>query len=136
MNNKYYRNKDAIKFSVCNKLISQGCIGSSSYFYNLNGIGKLKTNDVNCESYCEDDIVGVSVNGNRRNRKGLNKILIMTAIKSKVTFVSDSICDANREYNIGERELILFLEKNGYERTEETNELRSVWKINEKREGL
>ena len=129
VNNKYYRNKDAVKFSVCNKLISRGCIGSSSYFYNLNGIGKLKTNDVNCESYCEDDIVGVSVNGNRHNRKGLNKILIMTAIKSKVTFVSDSICEAKREYNTGERELILFLEKNCYERTEETNELRSVWKI-------
>lgn len=104
-----YHKKDSDKFSICNKLISDGCSGSSSFIYKNFGIGNIPINKVNASFYVETDIVGISVNGARPNRVTFNKELIKTAADAGVRFVTDNLHNANRNFNIGERELANFL---------------------------
>jgi 3-dehydroquinate synthase class II len=122
-----YRQKDQTKFSICTALISRGAPGSSSDKYakdtTLLGITRVNSND-----YKADDIVGVSVNGNRAGRLHFDKQLISKALQVGATIVKDSAYHTNRYFNIGERELQTFLLEQGATCTEDTV-LRSYWKI-------
>lgn len=109
-----YATKDKIKFSCCNKLISKGAKGSSSWKYSISGINDIQPDQVNCGEYHITDIVGVSVNGNRRNRVLFNKSEVLRALEARVTIVKDTTFHTNRPFNIGERDLESFLIKNNY----------------------
>lgn len=113
-----YTDKDIEKFSICTKLISRGCIGSSSYNYSLLPITNLTVYDVT-------DIVGISVNGNRKNRLLPDYELIKTAMNVNVKFVTDNPYHRNRYYNIGEREVAEFLRS--YDYIETSDIVRSIW---------
>jgi len=124
-----YLQKDKLKFLICNKLITRGVYGSSSFNYMKedSGLG-FKQNQINTHDYSEVDIVGVSVNGMRRNRKEFDKEEVNLAIDAGVTFVCDSLKDSSRPYNIGEREFKDYLLANGYKRWEnECNDKREVF---------
>ena len=121
-----YSKKDKIKFKPCNKLISQGAKGSSSYKYAKKGVGKISKKKVNTGKYKEKDIVGISVNGARRNRLTFNKKEVNKAMKAKVTFVADSSADRAREYNQGEREFAIYLKMHDYIEVKSTNK-RTTW---------
>lgn len=123
-----HQKKDLEKFSICNRLISDGCIGSSSYIYKFFGIGNITVNNVNKEFYTKDDIVGVSVNGARPNRISFDKELIKKVAEAGARFVTDNLYNANRNFNIGERELASFLFYDLGFIVESEDEHRRVWK--------
>lgn len=106
---KRHKVKDEIKFSVCNKLISRGVEGSSSYEYSINGIGHITKEFVNCGNYTSDDIVGVSVNGDRKKRLSFDRKELLKAMEVGSTIIADCDYDVIRPFNIGERELAVFL---------------------------
>lgn len=119
MRQNIFRIKDNKKFSCCNKLISRGIKGSSSFLYSINGIGKIKPTMVNCSEYIATDVVGVSVNGSRKGRISFDKDEVFNASLVGVTFVTDNIEDTEREYNVGERELQEYIALRGYNRVSE-----------------
>ena len=127
----YYNKKDEDKFAICNKLISRGVKGSSSWRYAKYGIGHIKPEMINCGIYNESDVVGISVNGMRKNRLSFDVSEVMKAIEAKSTIVIDNDYHANRSYNIGERELRQLLIKNNYVKIN-NNKLRSVWVYKDK----
>lgn len=105
----YYNDKDKVKFNKCNKLITQGAYGSSSYKYSLGYDDKI----INDTKYTRDDLVGVSVNGKRKNRISFNRKLVLLAINSNSRIVKDNSYHTSRDFNVGERELNSFLIDNG-----------------------
>lgn len=127
MSSNFFKNKDKEKFRICNRLISDGCVGSSSFMYKNFGLEHIQPKDVNKEFYLHTDIVGISVNGKRPNRLSFNKSLLRKASEANVTFVTDSVYDAERNYNIGEREVAEFLTKElGYV-VEISDNIRRIW---------
>ena len=68
----------------------------------------------NTGSYNKDDIVGISVNGQRRNRIGVDPIELALAIEAGATLITDNKYHRNRPYNIGEREVAKILVDNNY----------------------
>jgi len=110
----HYGKKDLAKFDICTKLISRGVDGSSSYRYSQHPL-------CNTGNYNESDIVGVSVNGKRKGRIGFDKNEIIKAYESGIKgFVTDCLFDRSREFNVGEREVALFLESLGYHEYKDT----------------
>ena len=109
--------KDAEKFSKCNKLISRGCPGSSSYVYGEILKSAMLGIRLNFGSYCENDIVAISVNGLRVRRIKFDRNEVGLAMLSRCTIVTDDIRDRMRAYNIGEREVAEYLFLNGYRDT-------------------
>ena len=105
----YYNDKDKVKFAKCNKLISRGAVGSSSHKYMLGQILDIEKSSINCGEYNEEDIVGVSVNGNRKGRITFDSDEVYKAIDAGSTIITDNEYDRNRPFNIGERELARFL---------------------------
>lgn len=100
--------KDAVKFRRATKLISRGVPGSSSHAYSRHP-------QANTGEYSKEDIVGISVNGKRRNRIPPDFREILKAHQAGVKgFITDNVKDRNRPYNIGEREVAAFLKKLGY----------------------
>ena len=124
----FYQKKDKDKFKICNKLISRGAAGTSSRKYSIEGVGKIKPKKVNCKKYKITDVVGVSVNGACYDRETFDHKLLQKAITAQSTIIADTSYHAQRNYNVGERELIKFLKKNDYERVKE-NKKRSVWRL-------
>jgi len=108
-----YREKDAKKFAGITKFIGRGSWVSSTHKYAqvLNGIA-------NTGEYELYDVVGISVEGNRKNRLTFNKNEILAAIKAEVAFITDKPSDRTRPYNIGEREVAAFLQEHGYQEIE------------------
>lgn len=103
-------NKDILKFSIIDALISRGVEGSSSYYYAIDPLTYLKLNiPVNPEDYTDYKYVGVSVNGFRRNRLSFDRRLINKAIDNGCIIIADNSYHRNRQYNIGERELYDYL---------------------------
>ena len=99
--------KDYRKFKPCTKLISIGCEGSSSHSYSKHPMA-------NVGKYDSLDIVGISSNGQRPNRVKPFYSEIKKAINMGVqTFIIDNRDDRSRPYNIGEREVEVFLKENG-----------------------
>lgn len=113
-----YKTKDAVKFSICTKLITRGSLGSSSHGYSL-------LPHANTGNYQPEDIVGISVNGKRYNRIPHDEEEIRLAASSQVRFVTDNRFHRNRSFNIGEREVADLLESLGY-KCSECDE-RAVW---------
>ena len=100
-----YQDKDAIKFAGCNKLITRGAVGSSSHKYMF----RHYEWEINPGHYTCDDIVGVSVNGNRKDRISFDSDEVYKAIEAGATIITDNNANRYRAYNIGERELAKFL---------------------------
>lgn len=109
-----YSMKDIFKFNVCNKLISRGVPGSSSWEYSISGIGNILPDQVNCGEYYPTDVVGVSVNGDRQHRVLFDESEVIEVIKARAIIVKDNAYHTNRSFNIGERDLESFLIKNNY----------------------
>jgi hypothetical protein len=124
-----YLDKDVKKFSICNKLISQGSTGSSSHRYSLGELDKYRNKPliINADEYTRTDIVGVSVNGYRKDRVSFDNNLVLKAIAAGATIVKDNEYNTERKFNIGERELRDFLKENGYHLILD-DPLRSVWR--------
>lgn len=109
-NNPYWA-KDQNKASQANKFIGVGAPGSSTAVY----AAGLPREVVNCGEYVPTDVVFVSVNGARRNRVLFDQLEVMLAIEAGAAIITDSAWDRYRDFNIGERELVEFLEANDYE---------------------
>ncbi len=105
-----YQDKDAIKFAACNKLITRGAVGSSSHKYMFEHYKW----EINPGQYTCDDIVGVSVNGNRKDRISFDSNEVYKAIEAGATIITDNNANRYRAYNVGERELAEFLIDWGY----------------------
>jgi len=103
-----YQIKDIKKFSVCTTLISRGAPGSSSDKY-AKDPSILNIQSINKLMYTVDDIVGVSVNGRRTNRISFDKELVKLAVEAGATIIADNKINRLRSFNIGERELWVFL---------------------------
>ena len=107
-----YFQKDLKKFKDATKLISRGSGKSSSAAYADAAGAKANTGE-----YDSSDVVGISVEGARKNRIGPDYDEIQLAIDAGVTFITDNPGDRTRNYNVGEREIAAFLTENGYEET-------------------
>lgn len=103
-----YQQKDATKFSKCNKLISRGP-GSSGYY------ARICKGQCNTGEYTETDVVGISVNGQRAGRLPVDRAEVLEAAKAGVTFITDTPYHRSRAYNIGERDVAMLLVSLGYE---------------------
>ena len=103
--------KDQAKASRANKFIGVGAPGSSTAVY----AAGLPSEVVNCGQYVPTDIVFISVNGARKNRRLLDQAEVLLAIEAGAAIITDSAWDRYRDFNIGERELAEFLEANEYE---------------------
>lgn len=103
--------KDQGKARQANKFIGVGAPGSSTAVY----AAGLPSEVVNCGQYVPTDIVFVSVNGARKNRRLFDQAEVLLAINAGAAIVTDSARDRYRDFNIGERELAEFLEANEYE---------------------
>jgi len=122
-----YRQKDADKFKICNKLLSRGVKGSSSYHYSKNGIGSIKADMVNTGVYVSSDVVGISVNGNRKGSKLVNMAQLKKIMTAGATVVKDNSIHTARVFNTGERHVSKMLLKNNYY-CQQDNKTRSVWR--------
>lgn len=115
--NHPYWEKDATKASKANKFIGFGAKKSSTEYYRVG----ITNGYVNCGEYTSEDVVFVSVNGERPNRVKVtdptfwNELAL--AIDANVMFITDTPADRARYYNVGERELAVQLAFNGYEET-------------------
>lgn len=110
--------KDLKKAQKANKFIGRGSLASSTHKY-AQAAGDL----ANCGMYEKEDIVFVSVEGNRRGREEFSQEEALKAIKAHVSFVTDNLYDRSRPYNIGERAFAKFLEENNY-----TEVAPGIWK--------
>ena len=106
-----YWAKDQDKASFANKFIGVGAPGSSTAVY----AAGLPKEVVNCGEYVPTDVVFVSVNGARRNRVLFDRDEVMLAITAGAAIITDHALDRYRDFNIGEREVVEFLEENDYE---------------------
>lgn len=102
-----YGKKDEVKFLSCTKLISRGAVGSSSARYGQHPLA-------NTGNYVKEDVVGISVNGNRRNRLPVDQDELALAIKAKCEFITDTLYHRSRSFNVGEREVAITLQEAGY----------------------
>jgi hypothetical protein len=124
INKMSYTEKDRIKFSICNKLITRGVQGSSSYRYETENPFDLI---INPNEFKKSDIVGVSINGRRKGHLSFDRNLVFDATQSRATLIKDNSFNTKRAYNIGERDLESYLVMQGYVKAEEDN-VRSIWK--------
>jgi len=134
-----YLAKDQVKANKANKFIGRGSEASSTNQY----VKDFK-DQANTGNYVASDIVFVSAEGARENRIAPNFDEINKAIKAGVTFITDDLENRSREYNIGEREVAAYLEKNNYIEAEpgswipKVKEIRPVldWNETEQKEFL
>lgn len=107
-----YTAKDQAKSDRANAFIGRGSDRSATAQYAIDwGDGANKG------FYNPDDVVFVSVEGDRKGRISFDKAEIDLAIDAGVTFVVDKKADRERKYNVGERELYKYLLENGYKET-------------------
>lgn len=105
-----YVAKDQAKSDKATKFIGRGSERSSTARY-ANSWGNL----ANTGNYTAEDIVFVSAEGSRNGRVDPDFVEIQRAIDAGATIVTDVVADRNRPYNIGERQVAAFLEKQGYQ---------------------
>ena len=108
-----YVGKDQRKANIATKFIGRGSPTSSTAQY-AKDFGAL----ANCGQYAKDDLVFVSVEGNRRGRIGLDTSEVDKAIAARATFVADNQYHRSRPYNVGEKELVSYLMQAGYKNFE------------------
>lgn len=109
-------NKDVAKSSIAGKFIGFGSENSSTDQYRKDW---EKVGLANTGNYTNQDIVFVSVNGNRKDRVTINdaqfKAELDAAINAKTAFVTDpKDYRESSKYNIGEIELADYLKSKGY----------------------
>ncbi len=104
-----YRFKDAEKFKHINRFIGRGSVNSSTHAY-AKALHHLTVGD-----YKKGDIIGVSVQGRRPGRLLFDKNEMLKAVNTEgVTFITDDYDNRSRPYNVGERDVMLFLLAHGY----------------------
>lgn len=110
-----YTSKDQLKSDKANQYIGLGVHGSATDQYRKDW-GEL----ANTGKYTPSSIIFVSINGNSRDRFGLDKIsfLLDLAIEAGSTFITDTPQHRQRPYNIGEREVAMHLKLNNYTEVE------------------
>lgn len=104
-----YARKDVLKARGATKFIGRGSPASSTNRYMLAAGGLA-----NCGQYVAADVVFASAEGARRGRVPVDYEELGKAAAAGATFVTDSIVDRNRAYNVGEREVAAFLRAHGY----------------------
>lgn len=104
-----YARKDVQKARGATKFIGRGSPASSTNRYMI-AAGDL----ANCGQYVAADVVFVSAEGARRGRIAIDQVELAKAAAAGATFVTDSIVDRNRAYNVGERDVAAFLRAHGY----------------------
>jgi hypothetical protein len=109
-----YTSKDQAKSDRANAFIGRGSEKSSTAQYAKDWGGLA-----NKGNYSSDDVVFVSVEGNREGRLSFDKAEVDKAISAGVTFVVDGTQDRARDYNVGERELFDYLTEKGYREIED-----------------
>lgn len=117
-----YADKDAKKAKHATQFIGRGTPGSSTEKYRLQWGDKANTG-----KYTENDIVFISVNGNRPGRVLPDLVLIEKAARAGALLITDSPYHRNRSYNIGEREVAAHLQKLGCK--EIASPSASVWNL-------
>jgi len=110
-----FRFKDARKFQHITKFIATGSANSSSLAY-----AKALESITNTGEYTSNDLVGVSVEGDRRNRIGFDHGEVSRAINAGATIITDNEPNRSRKYNVGEREIALLLTLRNYQETLES----------------
>ena len=108
-NYTYYGLKDQAKSDKATCFIGRGSLNSSTHKYML-AWGEL----ANKGSYTADDVVFVSVEGDRRGRLDPNYVEVQRALNAKATIVTDTPEHRARPYNSGERSMAEFLKLRGY----------------------
>lgn len=112
-----HQEKDKRKFACCTKLITDGKVGSSSREYWLH-LKAYNPEALDMSAAGPDDIVGISVNGQRTGRLSFHdwhKGQVEEAIRNGVEyFVLDKPIDRSRNFNIGEREAADYLRWRGF----------------------
>jgi len=116
-----YAAKDQKKADLANKFIGRGSIRSSTNQYGVD-YGAM----ANCGDYVAGrDIVFISAEGNRSGRVDPDFEEISKALSAGVTVITDNPASRSRGYNIGERQVALFLLENRY--VESVCLTHSVW---------
>jgi hypothetical protein len=104
-----YFYKDLAKAARANKFIGRGSLASSTHKYRM-AAAEL----ANCGHYDPLDCVFVSAEGNRGGRLCPDFNELKIAIDARVTFITDDLENRSRSYNVGEREVALYLMSAGY----------------------
>lgn len=112
-NTSQYTQKDQAKANRANKFIGRGSARSSTAAYAL-AFGSA----ANCGVYSANDVVMVSAEGKRSGRFSPDYAELSLAIKAGATLLTDNEHHRNRFYNVGERQVVAYLRKNGYEEKE------------------
>lgn len=104
-----YFTKDLKKAQAANKFIGRGSIFSSTHKY-MTAAAELG----NCGNYDSSDLIFISAEGARNGRLSVDYVELKKAVDAGAKFVTDDKYNRERQYNVGEREVSVFLEKNGY----------------------
>lgn len=104
-----YTAKDQAKSDRANKFIGRGAPGSSTAAY-----AEAWGDRANTGVYDSDDVVFISVNGNRPGALSPPWAEIKKAMSAGATLITDTPADRARKFNTGERAVAEFLGKNGY----------------------
>ena len=120
--------KDQYKCNESNKFIGRGSLGSSTSRYTqLLREAKIP---VNSGQYTSDDVVFISVNGNRRDGLPVDHVEVEKAINAQATIMTDGYKrrpEGGHSYNTGEQLLANLLRKHGYGEIQELNGLVARW---------
>jgi hypothetical protein len=112
-----YAAKDQLKADQATKFIGRGSNRSSTYAYS-HAFGAL----ANSGKYDANDVVFVSAEGNRAGRLPFDEPEVKRAADAGARFITDNFANRVRSYNIGERELAMYLRSLGY-----TDSVDGVW---------
>ena len=104
-----YTEKDQKKADIANKFIGYGSPRSSTNAYR-----EAYGSNANSGSYEFGDVVFISAEGARNNRLSIPVAEIKQAAMQDVVFITDTLADRSRAYNVGEREVQDLLESLGY----------------------
>ncbi len=110
LNRTRYAAKDARKAAQATKYIGRGSYRSSTNAYRL----AIGPDFANTGDYDAQDVVWISAEGNRAGRVNPDFTEIGKAITARATVITDDILDRERPYNIGERQVAVFLASHGY----------------------
>lgn len=107
-----YAIKDQAKSDLANCFIGRGTTRSSTYRYMI-----AWGDRANKGTYTADDVVFVSAEGARFNRRPAYREELEKACNAGAAFITDTILHRSRPYNVGEREVAEILIQNGYVET-------------------
>lgn len=104
-----YLPKDQAKSDKATKFIGRGSEKSSTAQY-----ASAWGTQANTGIYTSDDVVFVSAEGNRQGRVPADLVELGKATAAGAKIITDVEGDRLRPYNVGEREVAVFLNSNGY----------------------